>query len=348
MRRRCPLALVLFAAGVLSVALLSALNPLREAHAMAAQDRKRQEEHRFSFLHGLSTTSNVRIKDISLEPVLQKPLPFVLGLRSRLTVRYETGEVSLTDSQKKETAWKGPVAQAQFMLETVAAIHTLRDGAGQTIWSDAQEMPVPDLRLMKTADGATQLLDRSGSILWSGQLQPSVPEQRTTMWRRGADYHLHAAGVLISGTQGEFTVTNSANQDLLWSGSLPKYPVLLVRDTNQFVFMPVDVSGSESGFDKITSVGYEAQTGTVTITNLQGETIGTRPIEFLKVSVASRRTGQAQGKQQPLDEYPQPCILPKVSLKKDGAVLAVFKDSKGRVLYSFQIARYGDWNRGMG
>lgn len=352
-RCRCFFGPGLFFGAALSMALIAApvdyARQARAADADAVQEAAPRRERPLTVPDALRSLPAVRIEDVTRESAMEKPFPFVALRHSPIMMRYENGKMSLFDSRSRETPlWAGPVAWAQFAVETVAGVHTLRDGAGQTLWSDAAETPTPDLQLLKPADGSAQLLDRNNSVLWSGRLSPSPREQRDGSARHGSTYRIRAAGVRIDGDSGEFSVTDAVNQTILWSGRLPKIATLLVRDADWFLFYPVNVLRYESGYDRVTGVSYEARMGTVRISDLQDRVIGEFPMEYLTVSVVARRTRQAKEKQEPPQEYTQSDILPKVSIKTDGAIIARFKDSKGQVLHRFLIARSGDWGRGMG
>lgn len=249
-----------------------------------------------------------------------------------LNLTYQAGMLTVTAQGKTTPLWSGPIAQAAFVQETFAGVHTLKDSTGKMLWSDAPLTP-PDLTLHKAADGQARLTDKNGTVLWSGQLPPTGSSVSSRVTSGGGSQHLQAAGVHIDGVKGAFRVTTDAGQ-LLWAGQLPTNATVLITDTDnhQRSYLVSGPSLSGGGQDEISHVTFTAEPGTVTVADTQGQELGTRPVEIIVIHGMTYSGSQARATHWPVST---PTSEP--SLSATGTLLLTYRDQSGKVVRRVKV-----------
>jgi hypothetical protein len=263
--------------------------------------------------------------------------------------------MSVVKTRTGDIVWRGPVSDARFVLETVAAVNTLKDDSGRTIWNDEADIPPMDLMLDKSADGKARLIDNSGVTVWSGDLGQSSGGYSIKQYsEHDGTLQMISSGVLITGTDGVFSVyadpqiraplppemrhstpvSPGPNARLLWSGRLPEQPTILIRDGSRYRF--TSPNGNTSGADRATNVRFTAESGQVTITDLQGRTLGTQAVDILKNRHDTRLDGP--GPRIVQDRLP---LVPETELAAtaQGTVLLTYRDSAGRIVRRSKVYR---------
>jgi hypothetical protein len=263
--------------------------------------------------------------------------------------------MSLVQTRTGDVVWSGPVSDARFVLETVAAVNTLRDASGRTLWNDEADIPPMDLMLDISADRKARLIGNSGATLWSGDLGPAVGASSINSVKQYDDtLQMISSGVLITGTEGVFSVYSDPqiqaplppdlghsaplspgpNARLLWSGKLPAQPTILIRDGHRYRF--TSRNGSAIGVDRATEVRFVAEAGQVTIEDLQGRTLGTQAVDILKNRHDTRLDGP--GPRIVQDRLP---LVPETELAATarGTVLLTYRDSAGRIVRRSKVYR---------
>jgi hypothetical protein len=276
----------------------------------------------------------VTMQDVAFKPI-QVPL-WPAGPRLQVTADKE--EITLTDSLTGRSVWKGPNHDARFVYANISAARSLKDSKGRLIWADS---PVPDLRFDRRGDGTARLTDKKGQILWSGDLAPTVPAAIPRSERRETTYTVDFAGVQIRGINGYFTLAedHGGTPRVLWSGTLPARPEILLRTANHFLFVGAD---GEQGVqrDHIVTIRFAGEAGHVTMTDARLQVIGTRPFRLLRADNVAHSIGPAQG-QTVLKRY----YVPFGNLAKSGTVLFTYQDESGRIIYRNSVVREGDRQR---
>lgn len=288
---------------------------------------------------GPSPEGKVSLQDVAFGN--WNPANGLLGPFRRLRGQLQKNdELVLTAPGETAPVWQGPVGSVEFVEETVAGVHTVKtvlpDGEHE-IWSDRKTTGSPDLQLLREENGAARLLDKRGTVLWSGALESRI--RGSSSRRQGTTYMFRTGGVQIDGVDGMFTVRAEDTNTVLWSGRLPKEPLVLVRNGNRFQMQ--SSMGSESGMDRVSRVRFEKDAGTVTITDRNEKVLGVRPITILK---AFETTDAPSGGPQ---RFPRPAWLtmPDARLTKKGTIFLTYKDSNGRILRRSKVYK-GDGGSG--
>ncbi|MES2465347.1 MAG: hypothetical protein V4671_32675 [Armatimonadota bacterium] len=232
----------------------------------------------------------------------------------QVTVHASSG----SQAKPKAPLWKGPVAKAQFIHEVAGGVNTLRDKNATLLWTNAAEAASPDLLMESTEAGEARLMGKKGVLLWSGTLPGKVSGSSINTQDRDT-YSIECSGVFIRGVGGKFTVTDNEKQ-VLWSGTLPKKPLIIVRRGRRFNF-----SGRNrvvSGTDRVNNIRFAVEQGVVVVTDSQGKVLGNHSVELLQ---CFDQPFLPQGR----SLTPEP-VFNKSGLM--GKVAFTFKDSQGRIV----------------
>jgi len=278
--------------------------------------------------------------DVSLQNLHFQPLKYYgfPAFSSSLKVAYRDNTVTITDTAKSEEAviWSGPVTDASFILETAGGIHTLKDGSGAVLWTDAADLAKPDLLFEKAVDGRARLTDKAGATLWSGQLLPAPHGGLGSQSSGSGRISIIAPSVRIEGVNGVFRVTSSG---LLWAGHLPLSPLLVIRDGHTFTVS--GPNGGGSGSDEVSRVSMEGGAESVTIADTKGRTLGTQTVDALTVRSTRESALQPGAPVQFSDCKPQDG-----SLDATGTLLLTYRDGSSRVVRRSKV--YKDAHGGYG
>ena len=256
---------------------------------------------------------------------------------SRLKVAYRDKTVTITDAGKGDEAvvWSGPVTTASFIQETAGGIHTLKDGSGAVLWTNAADLAKPDLLFEKTEDGRARLMDGAGATLWAGNL-PLAPPGGVSSQSDGAGLSIITPSIHVEGMGGTFRVTSGK---LLWSGHLSPSPLIVIRDGH--TFMVTGPSESESGSDETCRVSMEGRGQSVTVADTKGRTLGTRSVDSLTVRYTRESALQPGGSGQLSD-----CKAQDGRLDATGTLLLTYRDGSGRVVRRSKVYRDADGGYG--
>jgi hypothetical protein len=207
----------------------------------------------------------------------------------------------------------------------------VKDSGGHVVWSNADETASPDLKILSIPEGMAWILDKKGVRLWSGTLPPA--RNRSSSIRQGNDsYQMDSSGIHVSGKNGLFRVTDDAKR-VLWSGSLPASPRILVRQGNRYSFS--GPNRGASGQDSVSEIRFAAETGTVTIESIDGKIVGSRLIDVLKCRTETLSPSFLRFNGQPR------ILTPTASLTTNGTVLLTYRDSAGTIIRRSRVYRSG-------
>jgi hypothetical protein len=226
--------------------------------------------------------------------------------------------------------YSGPVSEAHVVYERIAGVDTLKDGGGKTLWTNAAQLTPPDLLLEVTDSGQASLKGKDGAVLWSGTLPvgQDVTSSSRSSSRAGDIYRVDAYGVHLSGINGVFTLTDGEKK-VLWAGTLPAHPVILLRRGHSFLLTsPLQ---SASGSDMTTDLSFAVEKGEVTVEDGGGNVVGTRPIELLKVLQQTTIVGNEGSGVFGQNQNPR-YLLPRPVVKTGAGIRYTFKDSAGKVV----------------
>lgn len=277
--------------------------------------------------------------DVSLQNLHFQPLEATefSAFPSRLKVAYRDNTVTITDTGKgsEPVIWSGPVMDASFIQEAEGGIHTLKDGNGAVLWTNAADLAKPDLLFERMADGRARLTDKASATLWAGQLPPA-PQSGGSSQSSGAGILIITPSIRVEGVRGVFRVTSGK---LLWTGHLPSSPLIVIRDGHTFMVM--GPNGSESGADETYHVRMEGGVEGVTVADTRGRTLGTQSV----ASLIARSTRESSL---------HPAIPMQLSERKvqdgcldaTGTLLLTYRDGSGRVVRRSKV--YKDAHGGYG
>jgi hypothetical protein len=281
---------------------------------------------------GPSPQGRVRLPDITLEPSWPPRVATLFG--TRLVPDYRNKQLTITDLRTEKRVWTGTVAEADFTLESVEGQDTLRDAGNRILWTYAHA--APDLRLDIVPDGTgnARLSDRTGTTLWTGRVTMPASAGSSSSYRgdaKGVSSVMSAYGVTIKGVNGRFLVTDT-DQNLLWSGQLPRDAVVLIRCGRRSVVQGPDRAGSS--YDTVVRYRFEPQAGRITITGLDGKTIGRLPTEDVVIHTSRKEIGKDT------DWVPMPfnagshARIPNLNptLSVTGTIFLTYEDATGRVI----------------
>jgi len=273
---------------------------------------------------------DVSLQNLHFQPLESAGFP---AFTSRLKVAYRDNTVTITDAGKGEEAmvWSGPVTDASFIQETAGGIHTLKDGTGAVLWTNAADLAKPDLLFERTADGRARLTDKAGATLWSGQLPPS-PQGGGGSQSSGSPstrISIITPSVRIEGVNGVFRVTSGK---LLWAGHLPSSALIVVRDGHTFTF--TGPNGGGSGSDEVSRISMEGGTESVTVADTKGRTLGTQTVEALTIRYTKESSFQPANPMQLSD-----CKVQDGRLDATGTLLLTYRDGSGRVVRRSKVYR---------
>ena len=278
---------------------------------------------------------DVSLQNLHFPPLESSGFP---AFTSRLKVAYRDSTVTITDAGKDEEAvWSGLVTAASFVEETAGGVHTLKDGSGAVLWTNAADLAKPDLLFERTEDGRARLTDKAGATLWSGQLPPA-PQGGNWSQSSGnpsTRISIITPSVRIEGVNGVFRVTSGK---LLWTGHLSSSSLIVIRDGH--TFMVTGPSGSEGGSDETYHIHMEGGVEAVTVADTKGRTLGTQTVDALTV----RYTRESS-----LQPAPMQLSDSKVQdgrLDATGTLLLTYRDGSGRVVRRSKV--YKDAHGGSG
>jgi beta-lactamase regulating signal transducer with metallopeptidase domain len=347
------------AGGTRAVAVAAATATARAHRAAQAGGASREPQFPKD---GRSPAGVVRLEEVVFKPIGGQNFPVATEplLEQQVHLTPGGGELSVVQRRTNEVLWRGPVSEARFVLETVAAVHTLKHASsGRALWSDAADVAAPDLLLNKSAGGKARLLGKDGTTLWSGDLGPS-PGGSSSQQRDGT-LQISSSGVLITGSEGVFSVYSDPNGParpapmpmrpgmmrpapvpmrpgpnarLLWSGKLPTRPTILIREGHRFHF--TGPNRGESGSDRVVEVSFSAEVGQVTIADLQEKTLGTLAVDILRIKNEMRTTGQAVTTSWTVRPLTQEAEL---AATARGTVLLTYRDSVGDIFRRSKVYR---------
>ncbi|MES2464574.1 MAG: hypothetical protein V4671_28770 [Armatimonadota bacterium] len=236
---------------------------------------------------------------------------------------------------KNRPLWVGPVSEAQFVLEARAGVEMIRDCSGAEVWSSVRMTGSPDLQLVSETTGQSRLLDKQGALLWSGYIAPSQ-NGRTSSRQTNGHYEIDCGGIHITGDKGVFRITDEAKR-LIWAGSLPTRPTILVRQGDRYSFIGENrVAG---GSDRVSQISFAAEKGTVTIEDTSGNLLATRPVDILKTV---NSVGPGGGPKATSGLSIPRTITPNPTLKTNGVALLTYRDSHGTVIRRSRVHRSGN------
>ncbi|MBC8135168.1 MAG: hypothetical protein H8F28_04670 [Fibrella sp.] len=273
---------------------------------------------------GPTPEGKVSLKDVRFDPFAPSLFQYSFG---RLSLRHSAkDELALIDSETKSILWCGPVAEARFVEETIAAVSTVYNESGDdtvSLWSDKDKFGTPDLQLRKASDGQASLLDKHGATLWSGMLGPS--SKGSSIHGKANRVQIKSSGVEIDGVDDQFTVKRADNGVLLWSGRLPEKPVIFVRDNHHYAFR--SPNRATGGSDTRHRVRFEEEAGTVTIADRDLKPLGMHPVVILRRYETSETIGSSHQFTHPVSYE-----TPNATLTTQGTIFLTYKDNKGRII----------------
>jgi hypothetical protein len=240
-------------------------------------------------------------------------IPFVYAQMVDGQIHVDEGKDILPYGTGRPTKpiWRGPITEAKFTHEMIGGADTLKDQSGKILWTNNAALSSPDLHLQSTASGEARLLGKKGNLLWAGILpedrkdatvnghggSPSIAAPAQILPKGSPSKPLiHNCGVLITCVKetkktrvfhglkvaetvnGFYRVADNDGK-LLWSGTLPARPVILLRQGNRFSFQ--GRNGGGSGQDRITFIRFALDQGKVSATK-NGVDLGSRPVGLLK------------------------------------------------------------------
>jgi hypothetical protein len=157
--------------------------------------------------------------------------------------------------------------------------------------------------------GEARLVGKGGALLWEGILPGPIRPGLHEGWRHhsrpdGDSYFIDKCGVHITGINGAFTVTDEEKR-VLWSGTLPQKPVLLVRCSDHFAYQGRYGTATGRQWDRFrdekVELHFAAETGKVVLeVNYYGSRLGARTIDLLKCTKKHPSTG-SEGSRQVFD-----------------------------------------------
>lgn len=317
------------AAGVVLLPILGGLllfgGPFRSALAQEASPAPVSQ-----FPDRPTPEGDVSLQNLHFQPLESAGFP---AFTSKLKVAYRDSTVTITDSGKGEEAvvWSGPVTDASFVQETAGGIHTLKDGSGAMLWTDAADLAKPDLLFEKMADGRARLTDKGGATLWSGQLPPT-PHGGGGFQSRGstgARISIIAPSVRVEGVNGVFRVTSGK---LLWAGHLPLSALIVIRDGHTFTF--AGPNGGGDGSDEVSRISMEGGAERVTVADTKGRALGTQTVDALTIRYTRESSLQPATPMQLSD-----CKVQDGRLDATGTLLLTYRDGSGRVVRRSKVYR---------
>ncbi|MES2460335.1 MAG: hypothetical protein V4671_07115 [Armatimonadota bacterium] len=246
----------------------------------------------------------------------------------------DDGRITVVDPRSRAKIWDGPIRDAHFEYTYISARQTLKDSAGRVIWSDAPKL---DLVFDRQIDGNSRLTDNTGRVLWSGMLAPAPMPSAPRASRRGTTYTMNFSGVRISGVNGYCTVVNDSgeNPEVLWSGTLPPRPLLLMRASHRFLFCG-RVPSALGRQDQSLTIRFSREPGSVTIRDTQSQVLGKRSLDLLKMDT---RIKNREGGGQVI--LPPQYQIPYGRLHRSGSVLVTYHDRAGQVVQKGSLVRDG-------
>jgi hypothetical protein len=223
-------------------------------------------------------------------------------------------------------------------------VDTLKDREGRVLWTNAADTADPDLLLQSTEAGEARLLGKGGTLLWSGTL-PGVPGRSKVTEEVVRGYQIDSGGIHISSSRDSrdidaVTVTDDEKR-VLWSGRLPKEPVILIRRGTDFTFK--SPNRRAQGSDRVTEVRLSAEPGELTLEDRTGKLIGTRSVDLIK---RTQKTIESSNPEAPAREHTQ-VFAPRALLTVPGSVQYTFKNSAGRSI-GWGTAVHGGQGQGQG
>ncbi len=280
---------------------------------------------------------DVSLQNLHFPPLASSGFP---AFTWNLKVAYRDSTVTITDARKGDEAvvWSGPATDASFIEETAGGSHTLKDGSGAVLWTDAADLAKPDLLFERTADGRARLTDKAGATLWSGQLPPA-PQGGNWSQSSGSPstrISIITSGVRIEGVNGAFRVTSGK---LLWAGHLPSSALIITRDGHAFTF--AGPNGGGSGSDEVSRISMEGGTESVTVADTKGRTLGTQTVDALTIRYTREASSQPANPMQLSD-----CKVQDGRLDATGTLLLTYRDGSGRVVRRSKV--YKDTHGGSG
>ena len=289
---------------------------------------------------GPAPEGTVTLADVHLQTVVN---PLLFSSPNRLTARAADGKIIIAEPKTNRMIWRGLPADAQFVHECTAGVDTLKDRSGHVLWSNAAEFGSPDLVLQTTRENKRTLRGKDGRVLWTGilssplQNHASTPRENRPI-RKGA-FLVDNGGIVLEGTKTAFTITDHG-QRRIWSGSLQKYPSLLIRNGPSFNWS--GANHAMSGSDSVSEVQLSLNSGAVTIENTQGKQLGTHPLMFLNSDsriVRSAMPGIPTGPQ--VINFRR-VLTPNATLSTKGTALPTYRDSTGTIVRRSRIFRSKD------
>lgn len=263
---------------------------------------------------------------------------------SATMLRLETGNtttINTTSSgandfgiQTVKPIWACPVADAELIHEVVGGVNTLKDRNGTVLWTNAEEAASPDLLLQSTEEGEATLTGRDGMPLWAGTLPLPLESKRSSAGSNDS-YQFDGYGVHISGINGAFTIADEEKR-VLWSGTLPKRPVILIRRGTNFSF--TTNRRSSSGSDRTTTIHFAVGSGEAVIADTKGDVIGSLPIEFLQTFETWTLPNKSAA-EVPLQKAIPYIGVPRFTVKTGDGITVTYKDNTGKVI------SHGTWRK---
>lgn len=322
---QCPLG----AAGVVLLPILGGLllfgAPSRSALAQGASPAPVSQ-----FPDRPTPEGDVSLQNLHFQPLEASGFP---AFTSKLKVAYRDNTVTITDAGKGEEAvvWSGPVTDASFIQETAGGIHTLKDGSGAVLWTDAADLAKPDLLFEKALDGRARLTDKAGATLWSGPLPPTPHGGggSQSSGSTGARISIITPSIRVEGVNGVFRVTSGK---LLWAGHLSPSPLIVIRDGHTFTF--TGPNGGGSGSDEVSRISLEGGAETVTVADTKGRMLGMQAVDALTIRY-TRESSLQPGGPVPLSD----CKPQDGRLDATGTLLLTYRDGSGRVVRRSKVYR---------
>jgi hypothetical protein len=198
------------------------------------------------------------------------------------------------------------VAEARFLFERTKLRDTLKHPDGAVLWSKASDIASPDLLMESTEAGEARLVGKNDTLLWEGILPGPIRAGLHEGWRHhsrpdGDSYFIDKCGVHITGINGVFTVTDEEER-VLWSGTLPRKPVLLVRCSDHYAYQGrYGTAATGRQWDRFrdekVELHFAAETGEVVLEDYEGNRFGARTIDLLKCTkkrLSTRSDGPRQ------------------------------------------------------
>ncbi len=290
----------------------------------------------FAERRGSLSTGNIPLKGVSFDPVDDR---FLFGTSS-LYARLAGGRVKIIERTSgpgpgpkagtQKLLWSGDPDEAQFFHEVFEGVDRLWDRKGKLLWTNDAANGSPDLRFERDEAGQARLLNKKRELLWAGTLPPGGHRGSSSGMNRDNTYRIASGGIRINGDGAAATVTDD-DERVLWSGPLPKQPVILIRSGQNFTFMsPVR---SMHGRNSRSRVDLDVERGAVTAVDPRGGTVGTQEIDFLKV------TQEVEFAKDPGDaapartvDFPLRYLLPRISAGGDNGNTFRFANRAGAVI----------------